>query len=330
MSGTLHVVLPTLKPVGGIVKCYDYIGHALNFGLDVRVYCGENPEQSPHLFANPNLMPVLSRGVAYHPYREIYAAPDDLYFFSLPSDFLFIEPLLRQGVSSRSIIHIIQNTRHAQATFQDGYALRLLTRPMSRITINRQVHEAIRPYLHDTSYVDNIPLAHDSSFFYKPAAASLSSPVRVGYTTWKSGFGDRIAWEMRDDARFAFRALNGTVSWPELREFYHSIDVLLCTPNRKEGFYLPGLEAMAAGCIVLIPDVEGNMSYCDFGRNCFGYEFENCENARDRLEAISKLDATALEKLHAEAEATWRERGLESERTAFRAFLEDVGVRLPA
>ncbi|PZX14344.1 glycosyl transferase family 1 [Palleronia aestuarii] len=329
MSRRFHVVLPTLKPVGGIVKCYDYIAHALAFGLDVRVYCCERPEQAPHLFQNPRLAPVSARALPYHGYERLFAAPDDLYFFSLPTDFRHVEPLLRQGVPARNILHIVQNTRHAQVTFQDGYARRLLSRPMSRITINDEVRDAIRPFLHDGSALANIPLGHDCAFFERAPRIPPGRPLRVGFTTWKSQFGHRLAASLAGDDRFSFHAMGGTVAWPELRDFYHSVDVLLCTPNRLEGFYLPGLEAMAAGCIVVTPDVEGNMSYCRFDKNCFEYRFEDMADATHALERILALDTEELGALHDRAGETWRARSLDAEREMFRAFLREIDA-LPA
>jgi len=42
-------------------------------------------------------------------------------------------------------------------------------------------------------------------------------------------------------------------------------------PNQKEGegFYLPALEGMAVGTLVIFPDCIGNRSFCLSGYNCF-------------------------------------------------------------
>ena len=39
--------------------------------------------------------------------------------------------------------------------------------------------------------------------------------------------------------------------------------VAVFVPNPKEGFYLPALEGMALGTLVVCPDCLGNRSYCD-------------------------------------------------------------------
>jgi glycosyltransferase involved in cell wall biosynthesis len=45
--------------------------------------------------------------------------------------------------------------------------------------------------------------------------------------------------------------------------------VAVTVPNPKEGFYLPAVEAMAAGAVVVCPDCIGNRSYCLDGENSF-------------------------------------------------------------
>ena len=44
--------------------------------------------------------------------------------------------------------------------------------------------------------------------------------------------------------------------------------VTLYLPNRLEGFYIPALEGMALGTLVVCPDSVGNRSYCRDGENC--------------------------------------------------------------
>jgi glycosyltransferase involved in cell wall biosynthesis len=41
--------------------------------------------------------------------------------------------------------------------------------------------------------------------------------------------------------------------------------IAITLPDATEGFYLPALEAMAAGCAVICPDALGNRSFCRHG-----------------------------------------------------------------
>ena len=50
--------------------------------------------------------------------------------------------------------------------------------------------------------------------------------------------------------------------------------VAVFVPNPKEGFYLPAIEAMALGTLVVCPDCVGNRSFCEPGVNCFRPPYE--------------------------------------------------------
>ena len=51
--------------------------------------------------------------------------------------------------------------------------------------------------------------------------------------------------------------------------------VTLFLPNEEEGFYLPALEGMALGTIVVCPDCVGNRSFCLPGVNAFRPAFRS-------------------------------------------------------
>ncbi len=45
--------------------------------------------------------------------------------------------------------------------------------------------------------------------------------------------------------------------------------VAVLVPNPEEGFYLPAIEAMALGTLMVLPDCLGNRFFCEPGVNCF-------------------------------------------------------------
>lgn len=51
----------------------------------------------------------------------------------------------------------------------------------------------------------------------------------------------------------------------EIKKFYNSLDIFV-SPSRLEGFYLPGLEAMGCGIIVIATDAGGNRDYAIHGQ----------------------------------------------------------------
>ena len=53
----------------------------------------------------------------------------------------------------------------------------------------------------------------------------------------------------------------------KLAKLYQESDILLST-GRSEGFFLPGLEAMACGCIFITTDSGGILNYAANKKNC--------------------------------------------------------------
>ena len=63
--------------------------------------------------------------------------------------------------------------------------------------------------------------------------------------------------------------------------------VTVLVPNPKEGFYLPALEAMALGTIVVCPDCVGNRSFCVAGRQLLPARLRGGRDRRGRREALA-------------------------------------------
>jgi glycosyltransferase involved in cell wall biosynthesis len=49
---------------------------------------------------------------------------------------------------------------------------------------------------------------------------------------------------------------------------FRSTQVLVALPLPTEGFFLPALEGMAAGCVVITNDAVGNRGHCIPGETC--------------------------------------------------------------
>src|SRR3712207_7798144 len=92
---------------------------------------------------------------------------------------------------------------------------------MARIVTNECVLEAVKSYLNPSSFTEIIPVGHDTTFFAKRREGGVGSPVKVGYTTWKSEVGDEVSSLLGSDSGFEFRAIRKTAYWEELRELYH-------------------------------------------------------------------------------------------------------------
>ena len=324
----VYFLTPTFRPVGGVVKIFDYVNHARALGLDPVICCPEPFKEGLPLFEMQRFRDISpENGVRFIEPEKVSVGPHDLAFVSWPTNYELLEPRLSRWTDPEQVVCIVQNVRWANPAFTNGYAVRLLSRPMARIMTNDVVLEACKPYLNDKSTTEVIDLGHESSFFAKGRSGGLGPRIRVGYTAWKSDVGDRVAATV-DDPAFEFRAIRNPVGWEELRDLYHWSDVFLATPLVEEGFYLPGLEAMAAGAIVLSPDAGGNRAYCDFGENCLRVGFDDAESYADVLRSLKSVGPGEVERLRRNGYETTGRHTLSREAGQFGAFLGRLTERL--
>jgi glycosyltransferase involved in cell wall biosynthesis len=259
--------------------------------------------------------------------RTIVFGRMDLAFVSLPTNVPYVERGLASWMSPERIIHIVQNVRHANPAWLGGYPVRLLTQPLARIAINEIVMAEISPYLDKRAMTEVVPLGHDLSYFTNRRGDTISTPLRVAYTTWKSDLGMRLE-ERLPSGRFQWRSIREHVSWDQLRELYQWADVFLCTPGPEEGLYLPGLEAMAAGALVVTPDVGGNMAYCRPGKNCELVDFEDLDAYEAALHDIATWSTVRVSAIRRAGFETAAGFDLMEERRNFAAFLGRLWERI--
>ena len=313
--------VPTYRPVGGVIKVFDYIVHAETMGAAELVVCCPEPVpvDGPLFERFESLRP--GSGVRFVEGFSVGVGPDDLAFFSWPRHYEEIAARLDPFAPHERVVHLVQNVRHANPAWDGGYPRRLLARPMSRIATNDIVAEAVRPFVHPSALFATITLGHDTAFFAASNRSPLGSPIEVLTTTWKSSVGAEVARSMAHDERFAFTVLDEVVGWDDLRRAYATADVFLGCPIAEEGFYLPALEAMAAGAVVIVPDASGNMVYCRFDENCLQAELDDPASYRTALERVASMGTDEVSRLRGAAAATAEGFSLGHERSGFEAFV---------
>jgi len=325
----MYFMTPTFRPVGGVVKVFDYVNHALSMGYEPVIACPESYKPGLPLFGIPRFSDISpENGIPFTDLEKVAVGPHDLAFLSWPTHYEIVEPRLSRWTRHEQVIFIVQNVRWANPKFTGGYAVRLLSRPMARIMTNDVVFEAVKLYLNPSSMSEVILLGNESGFFAKERTGGFGSPMRVGYTTWKSGVGDEVARMLADDPRFEFRAIREPVGWRELRELYQWSDVFLATPLVEEGFYMPGLEAMAAGAVVISSDAGGNRAYCRFGENCIEVGFEDAGGYVGALKSLREGGTQEIERLRRGGYEVVKLHTLEHERERFGEFMERLVGRL--
>lgn len=326
----IFFLTPSFKPVGGVVKVFDYVEHARVRGYEAVVCCPDAYDAGSPLFRNPRYRHLSpENGVRFVGLDRFTVGPTDLCFFSWPPHYETVAPRIGRWSRHEQAILIVQNVRHANPLFTNGYALRLLSRPMARIMTNEVVLKAVEPYLNRESLTEVITLGHDTPFFGKERPGGpLGSPLKVGYTTWKSGVGDEVAAMLKGDPGYEFRAIRQAATWEELRVLYHWSDVFLATPFAEEGFYMPALEAMAAGAVVLTPDAGGNMAYCRFGENCLPVALDDAGSYVEALGRLRAMSPAEVDLLRRAGHLTAARHTLEHEGERFGEFLGRLERRL--
>ena len=319
-------VTPSYLPVGGVVKVFDYVNHALAGEFDeVEVICRFDLRENEALFDLERFRTLLDDPRVT--FTKSFSRPvedRDFVLFSWPTDYHAIEEALASATPTNRVIHLIQNVRHANPVFAEGYGVRILGRPMSRISITHQVTEACQPFLNPNGPFATVVEGHAWEFFSLDRPPGLPNPIKIGYTTWKSAVGARVEELLADDPRFEFSSIRRTVAWDELRTLYHWSDVFLGCPGPEEGFYLPGVEAFAAGCVFLVPDVGGNLAYSRFEDNCLEVSLDDADSYVRQLTRLAEASGSFIDDLRSAAYATLGAHTLEAERSGFEDFLTDI------
>ena len=91
----------------------------------------------------------------------------------------------------------------------------------------------------------------------------------------------------------------------EINKFYNEATVFIQT-SRHEGFCLPILEAMAAGCPVICTDAHGNRGFCENEKNCLIVGQDDVQGAKKAIDRLMN-DEKLREKLSKNALKTVKE-----------------------
>jgi hypothetical protein len=215
------------------------------------------------------------------------------------------------------VVNLVQGVRHADA---DDPRRPFLCRRALRICVSDEVRDAILATGEVNGPVVTIPNGIDATAFPPPAArrdvgvlvAGLKRPeLAVAVTERLRATGLDVVCQIDRLPREAYLRLLGRAR----------VAVLL--PSEREGFYLPALEAQALGALVVCPDCVGNRSFCRHESTCLvpAPTPEAIAAAAVSASGMSPGDAEAM---RAAAAAEVARHGIERERAAFLAILDDL------
>ena len=249
-----------------------------------------------------------------------------------PGDVLFLEGasdwpyLIDNGLETlpNPRINLIQHVRHAHA---DNVRYRYLSERAIRICVSQEVADAISatgrangPILTIPNAVDVMPFEPGTDGSPAGYDARRQAVTIVGY---KSPGLARELSERLDAERTGHRLLTEFLDRDTFLGLLTDTRIAICLPHPEEGFYLPALEAMASGCLVVTLDCIGNRGFCHHGENCLVAGHDS-ESLFDMTKKALAMPVPERGRMHRRARETAAGHSLEVERARFHAVLEDV------
>ena len=304
---------------GGRVKHSHYFDHVARMpGFTPRIAFSGEPPNEALARECAECWPAGNEGVVDH-----WAPGRGDVLFLAGIDWRFLS---RWGLGDLTYprINYVQHVRHAH----DGTELhRYLAERAVRICVSQEVADAIAATGRVRGPIVTIPNGIDLSPFYstddgsptgfeaRPAAVTI-----VGYK--RPDLARRLADRLETEG-VEHRLLTEFIDRGAFFDRLAGSRVAVCLPHAEEGFYLPALEAMALGCLVVTLDCIGNRGFCRDERTCLVAE-PDADSLCSGVKRALTLPALERGRMHREARDTVTRHSLASERARFHAVLGDV------
>ena len=304
---------------GGRLKHAHYFDHVRRVPcFSPRITFGPAPADEAFARESQRLWPS---GESAPPERWEPVEGDLLFLAGLDWQYLFGSGL--DGLSNPRI-NLVQHVRHAH----EGTELhRFLAEPAIRICVSQEVADVIAATGRTRGPIVTIPNGIDVTPF-EPAddgspAGFESRPFPVTIVGYKRPDLARSLATRLDVAGVEHRLCTEFFDRGRFLDVLAESRIAVCLPHAEEGFYLPALESMALGCLVVTLDCIGNRGFCRHERSCL--------IAAPDSDALSVAVKRALamppperHRMHGHAQAAAARHSLEAERARFHAVLGDV------
>jgi len=188
-------------------------------------------------------------------------------------------------------INLIQGVRHGDPT-DPRHAF--LSRRAIRICVSKEVEIAILASGKVNGPVVTIPAGLDFDEFPEPSREReipllIAGPKNPELARKLSG---KLA-----DMKVPHTCLANSLPRRDFLSLLGQASVTIFLPLAKEGFYLPALEGMAMGTLVVCPDCVGNREFCFDRINCLRPDYNMgsiVASCRDALERMSNGSAETI------------------------------------
>jgi len=293
---------------GGHLKAWNYFNHVLASAdftprvwfSDLSTMEGDNPWN-----AVPNLIVDKQRPVR----------PDVCVLGGANWRMLDRYPLALPNIP---VINLVQHVKHADSELR---LQKFLRRKAIRICVSDQVADELRATGLTVGSLVVIPNGIDLSCLPERRAGESKVDVLIAGLK-EPELAVQVAARLAHEGR-RIDVLSEQISRPDFLGRIQEARVTLFLPHMAEGFYLPALEGMALGTIVICPDCIGNRSYCLPGYNAFRPNYTIGDVVRD-VEAALVLPTDQTRQLLENARRTAAEHSLERERQTFLDVLHNI------
>jgi hypothetical protein len=255
--------------------------------------------------------------------EHVIGEHDDVEFdvlFLSGIDWRGVVPIEERDEFRLPIINLVQHVWHACPN-DPLNRHRFLPHKAIRICVSPQIARAITRTGRVRGPVFTIPDGLDLEEVTGMADASARDIDVLVAANKQPELGRRLAARLRETAG-TVELVQDRVPRPELIALMARARVSVLVPNPKEGFYLPALEAMAVGTVVVCPDCIGNRSFCLPGENCYRPPYEEDEIVTAAEAALR--DEPGLGELRARALDTAMAHDIAGERKSFLEVLDRV------
>jgi hypothetical protein len=187
--------------------------------------------------------------------------PDVLFLAGI--DWCSLEPGQREAPPV-PVINLIQDFRPALG---DGPLHGFLGHPAIRICVSSEIQDALQRIPTVNGPVFTVPIGIDLDQLPPPRPLEARDVDCVVLASKDPKAGAAIATNLTGRG-WRVLLLDRSVPRDELLDAMGRARVSVHLPNPVEGAYLPALESMALGTVVVCPDCVGNRSFCRDGETC--------------------------------------------------------------
>lgn len=299
-----------LRFQGGHLKVWHYFNHLQ-----------ASHEYSPQIYFTPESIQDLSNPWNNTPKQLSWspATADILFLAGLDWQAVLNNPAYLQKRKTLPVINLIQGLSHAEPS---DVKYKFLSERAIRICVSQQVAEAIQATEQVNGSVFTIPNGIDLDSLPQPLDHSKKDIDLLIVAIKKPQLGLELEHQLKNK-QAAIKTISHLIPRTEFLSLLNRAKLVLCLPHAAEGFYLPALEAMALGAIVICPDCIGNRSFCLDQHTCLlpNYETMNILQAVDKANALTEQQRQMIIK---NAKQQIQMHSLEQEAQQFLAIMRDL------